>query len=194
MNCKELTMLRRRDFIQLSSMALAATAVPSVSVIAQRPLPKSEFDYVDWSWQRWHAITKQQRPQIRGEQTGHSELADLLNVRGNKITTVEQWEVRRTSITKVLAEILGTPPVQKPALVPKIMEETSHDGYNQRKLTFESQSGERIPAYLLIPKDNTERRPAVVCPHQTTQEGKKEPAGLAGNPELHTALHCSPLI
>jgi hypothetical protein len=29
----------------------------------------------------------------------------------------------------------------------------------------------------------------VLCPHQTTQAGKKEPAGLAGNPQLQTALH-----
>ena len=48
--------------------------------------------------------------------------------------------------------------------------------------------GERISAYLLLPSNAGGRAPAVVCPHQTTQAGKKEPAGLAGNRELHTAL------
>ncbi len=182
-------MLRRRDFIQLSWMALAATAVETSRVVAQRPLPKSEFDYVDWNWQRWRAITKQQRPRIKSEQTGLSELVDLLNVRGTKITTLAQWEARRATILKVLTEILGEPPVEKPSLVPKTIEETSHEGYSLRKLTFQGQTGEHIPAYLLVPKDGRGRRAAVICPHQTTQEGKKEPAGLAGNPQLQTALH-----
>jgi hypothetical protein len=170
-------------------MAFGATAIKSTTAVAQRPLPKSEFDYVDWSWQRWRQITKQQRPQIKGEQSGLAELVDLLKVGEEKITTPEQWQARRTSILKVLSEILGNPPVEKPALDPKIIEETSHYGYNRRKVTFQGQPGERIPAYLLIPKDNTELRAAVICPHQTTQEGKKEPAGISGNPELQTALH-----
>ncbi len=182
-------MLRRREFIQLSSMALTATALSPARSNGQRPLPKSEFDYVDWSWQRWREITNQPRPQIKGHQTGVAELVDLLNVRDKKITTADQWDEQRASTLKVLTEILGTPPLEKPPLSPQIIEETSHDDYNQRKLTFQSQAGERIPAYLLIPKNNTERRPAVICPHQTTQEGKKEPAGLAGKPELQTALH-----
>ena len=182
-------MLRRREFIQLGAMALAASAVLDVRVIAQRPLPKSEFDYVDWSWQRWREITKQVRPKIKGAQTGLAELIDLLMLGEEKITTAAQWEARRAATLKVVFEILGTPPREKPALSPEVIEETSHEGYNRRKVTFQGQPGERIPAYILIPKDNTERRPAVICPHQTTQEGKKEPAGIAGNPELQTALH-----
>jgi hypothetical protein len=180
-------MLGRRDFIQLSSIALAGTAVPTAA--AQRPLPKSEFDYVDWSWQRWREITKEQRPRIISEQTGRSELVDLLSDRGKKIITIEQWETRRTTIVKVLADIIGTPPVQKPALDPETIEETSHDGYILRELRFQSEPGERIAGYLLTPKNGRARRPAVVCPHQTTQQGKKEPAGVAGNPQLQTALH-----
>lgn len=182
-------MLGRRDFIQLSSMALAATATESTSVIAQRPLPKSEFDYVDWSWQRWREITRQQRPNIKGAQTGLAELVDLLMLGEEKITTAAQWEARRAATLRVLSEILGTPPKEKSALSPEVIEETSHEGYKRRKVTLQSQPGERIPAYILIPKNNLERRPAVICPHQTTQEGKKEPAGIAGNPELQTALH-----
>ncbi|MGH9881408.1 MAG: alpha/beta hydrolase, partial [Pyrinomonadaceae bacterium] len=168
-------------------MAFAATAVPTVAT--QRPLPKSEFDYVDWSWQRWRVITKEQRPRGKSEQTGSSELVDLLNQRGKQITTAEQWRVRRETIVKVLSEILGPPPVEKSALAPEIIEETSHEGYTRRKLSFQTEPGERIPGYLLIPKNARGRSPAVVCPHQTTQEGKKEPVGLAGNPELQTALH-----
>ena len=48
--------------------------------------------------------------------------------------------------------------------------------------------GDRISAFVLLPANAAGRAPAVVCPHQTTQAGKKEPAGLAGNLELHSAL------
>jgi dienelactone hydrolase len=48
--------------------------------------------------------------------------------------------------------------------------------------------GEFTPGYLLLPKQARGRLPAVIVPHQTTQEGKREPAGLAGNPRLHWAL------
>jgi glucuronyl esterase-like protein len=42
---------------------------------------------------------------------------------------------------------------------------------------------------LLRPKNLRGKAPVVLCPHQTTQAGKREPAGLAGNPQLHSALH-----
>jgi hypothetical protein len=181
--------LGRRDFIQFSALALAATAVSARPILGQRPLPKSEFDYFDWSWKRWHEITGEQRPRITSEQTGRAELVDLLSARGKSISNVEQWELRRTSILNVLSAIVGTLPTEKPALAPEIIEESSREGYRLRKLTFQVAPGERVAAYLLLPENTRGRRAAVVCPHQTTQEGKREPAGLAGNPQLYTALH-----
>ena len=42
---------------------LALAAAPLVSW--QRPLPSSEFDYVDWSWQRWRELTGERSRQFR---------------------------------------------------------------------------------------------------------------------------------
>jgi hypothetical protein len=179
-------MLRRRDFMQLSSMTLAATAMPT---LLQRRLPKSEFDYVDWSWQRWRTITGQRRPRISTAQAGHAELVDLLSEHGRRISTSSQWEERRNTVLMALAQILGNPPTAKPSLAPEILEETSRDGYTRRKLTFQAEAGERVAGYLLVPNNVRGRLPAVLCPHQTTQEGKREPAGIAGESMLHTALH-----
>ena len=53
---------------------MAAMTLPANPVIAQRALPKSEYDYVDWSWERWRAITRASRPRIVTEQTGKAEL------------------------------------------------------------------------------------------------------------------------
>src|SRR5262245_8986173 len=179
-------MMERRDFLQLTGMMLAAFAR------AQRPLPKSEYGYVDWSWERWRQITRATRPRLVTEQTGQAELADLLIRSGEKITTPEQWQVQRNAIKRVLQVFLGAPPSANPRLESKVIEETARGNHTLRKLVYQTEPGEFVPAYLLVPKNiqsSAVRAPAVICPHQTTQAGKREPAGLAGNPQLHTALH-----
>lgn len=186
--CEAMTM-ERRKFLELSSLALAATAVTVSSAKAQRPVPKSEFDYVDWSWRRWREITGERRPLLRSEQTGKAELVELLTERGGRITSKGQWDTRRAAIRKTISAILGEAPVSKPPLAPVTTRETSREGYALREVSFQTEPGERVPSLLLIPMSVRGRVPVVVCPHQTTQEGKREPAGLAGKPELQTALH-----
>lgn len=181
--------MERRNFIYLSALALAASAIPGA---AQQPVQKSEYDYVDWSWQRWREITRLTRPGIRGEQSDKAELIYLHEQDGKPLSTESQWKARRESIRRLLDEFLGTPPRSKPPLEPKILEETALDGYTRRKLSYQTEPGERVPAYLLIPKNLRGRAPVVLCPHQTTTpltSGMRDPVGLNGDPTLHTALH-----
>ena len=53
--------MNRREFLEMPGLALAAA--PLVS--RQRPLPRSEFDYVDWSWQRWRELTGESKLSFR---------------------------------------------------------------------------------------------------------------------------------
>src|SRR6266566_4291243 len=145
--------MERRTFLELSGLALAATAVPVHMARAQRPLPKSEYDYVDWSWERWREITGQTRPNVRGDQSGKPELIYLHEQGGKQFTTSSEWDARRQSIQGLFSEFLGTPPKSKPPLKPKILEETTIDTYVRRKLSYQTEPGERVPAYLLIPKN-----------------------------------------
>jgi hypothetical protein len=178
--------IERREFLELA-VAGAALLSP-LQVAAQRPLPKSEYDYVDWSWGKWRSITRAFRLQVSSEQSGKAELVDLLASGNEKITTPQGWNKRREDINNRLRIILGDPPVSKPPLAIKVSEVTSHDGYTLRRLAFQSELNEFVPSYLLVPTTLRGKTPVIICPHQTTQAGKKEPAGLAGNPELHTAL------
>ena len=63
---------------------------------------------------------------------------------------------------------------------------TSTEKYLRRKVTFTPEPGDRVPAWLLIPRglpaDGT--APAMLCLHQTNKVGKDEPVGLGGSPEL----------
>ena len=182
-------MIKRRDFLQLSALALAAAA--ATPALAQRPVPKSEYDYVDWSWQRWRQITGQTRPSITGEQAGRAELIYLHEREGRALAAAE-WPARREALKRLLTEFLGTPPAQKPPLALKVLEETELDTYTRRKLVYQTEPGEFVPAYMLIPRNIKGRAPAVLCPHQTTTpltSGKNDPVGLSGDPTLHTALH-----
>lgn len=182
--------LERREFLELSGLAVAGAASFSApSVKAQRPLPKSEYDYVDWSWEKWRRVTRAVRPRISSEQSGKAELIDLLAVGSEKITTPQKWQTRRQEIKDRLHSFLGEVPKSKPPLATRTTGETSHDGYILRKLVFQTELNEFVSSYLLVPTKLRGKTPVIICPHQTTQAGKKEPAGLAGNPQLQTALH-----
>jgi hypothetical protein len=182
--------IERREFLELGGLAVASAALVSApSAGAQRPLPKSEYDYVDWSWGKWRTITKAVRQRVSSEQSGKAELTDLLESGKKRITTVQAWQARREEIKNLLYMFLGEPPKSKPPLTAKITAETSLDGHILRKLVFQTEPNEFVPSYLLVPAKMRGKTPVIVCPHQTTQAGKQEPAGLSGNPQLQTALH-----
>lgn len=65
--------------------------------------------------------------------------------------------------------------------------EWSEPGYKRVHVLFESEPGDSVPAWLLIPERPHPKRPAALCLHQTTKIGKDEPAGLGGSPNLHYA-------
>ena len=183
--------MRRRDVLRMAgTLAIVPLKTPVQTARAQRrPLPKSEFDYVDWSWTRWRDMTSSTRPTLATAQTGRAELVDLLNPAG--AASPPPWADRRRAIRETMDAFLGEPPRAVVPLASETLEETVESTYVRRRVRFRAGTGEWIPAYLLVPKAATRnhRTPAVLCPHQTTQEGKREPAGLAGNPEQATARH-----
>lgn len=65
--------------------------------------------------------------------------------------------------------------------------EWTEKAYRRLHILFESEAGDSVPAWLLIPARPHPKRPAALCLHQTTKIGKDEPAGLGGSPNLHYA-------
>jgi len=68
----------------------------------------------------------------------------------------------------------------------QVLEETRGLHCRRLKITFVSEPGDRVPAYLFLPQ-RAGKLPAVLCLHQTTSIGKGEPAGLGGLENLHYA-------
>src|SRR5689334_16204080 len=88
---------------------------------------------------------------------------------GKKITKAEEWKTARKSILAAWLERLGKAPDKPDPLDVKIEKTDEEDGYTRRLVTFGSEGGDRIRAYLLTPKGlkADEKRPAVVVFHST---------------------------
>ena len=107
------------------------------------------------------------------------------------IRTLDDWQIRRRHILAHFEQVAGQlpGPLQRPPLDVRLDEEVHFDGIARRKLSYQSDSDDRVSAYLFLPaRQNVQKLPAVLCLHQTTVAGKSESAGLAGDASLHYAL------
>jgi pimeloyl-ACP methyl ester carboxylesterase len=129
-----------------------------------------------------------QRPPFYSDK---AHLLFYLDAKGDRhrVRTPADWGIRRKQILTSMELVMGPLP-QREKLPPDIvvLEEVRLDTFTRKKLTFVSEDGERVPAYLFIPSGRHGRGPAVLCLHQTTPIGKAEPAGLGGPANLHYAL------
>jgi len=124
----------------------------------------------------------------------HQDLSYYLDAAGNRhaIRTPEDWAIRRGHILANMLSVMGPLPgdENKVPLNMKVLEEETLAGNLVRqKIAYDTEASTRVTAYLFLPPGANEKKPAVLCLHQTTLPGKAEPAGLTGNPHLHYALH-----
>lgn len=127
-----------------------------------------------------------------GQTDGRIDLLVKKDASGNMtmITKPVEWKARRLQILDGMQEVMGTLP-DKSVKIPldiKVENETVRDGIKQITITFASERNDRIPAILFIPVKLRKPVPGILCLHQTTECGKKEPAGLCGNPDLSYAF------
>jgi len=101
--------------------------------------------------------------------------------------TTAQWLERRRTILENMQGVMGPLPgaEKRVPLDMQVSEETDCGTYVRRLLTYASEPGSRVPAYLLIPKSALAEpaRPAraVLCLHPTDNKiGHKVVAGLGG--------------
>lgn len=121
--------------------------------------------------------------------------SDLMVVRDAEsalvpVLTAADWAVRRAHILGNLQEVMGPLPGagRRVPLDIRVTEEIDEGSYVRRKLSYASEPGDRVPAWLLVPKGQAERsRPAALCLHQTVPIGKDEPVGLGGRTTLRYA-------
>ena len=92
------------------------------------------------------------------------------------VKSVRDWEKRRAEIVRGMESVMGPLPgrAKRCALDVKVEEETDCGSYVCRFISYASEPGSRVPAWLLIPKEALKggrKFPAVLCPHPTGPVG-----------------------
>ena len=102
---------------------------------------------------------------------------NLLVYRGDKgqmlpVRTVADWQKRRAEILRGMQAIMGKLPgnEKRCPLDVRLEEEVDCGSYVRRLISYASEPGCRVPAYLLVPKallGSSSQAPAVLCLHGT---------------------------
>jgi dienelactone hydrolase len=127
---------------------------------------------------------------LHSDCSDHTDLSYFHDREGLRrpITKRHDWGVRRDHIVKNLERVMGPLPGQRVPLNVRLVEEMRSGAIVRRKITYQSDANDRVPAYLLLPPSAGKKLPAILCLHQTTPFGKDEPAGVRGDAELRYAL------
>ena len=103
------------------------------------------------------------------------------------VKTVADWQRRRRQILVAAQEIMGPLPgaEKRCPLDPQVLEEVDCGSYVRRAVTYASEPGARVPAYLLIPKrllsEKGAQASAILCLHPTDNVvGRGVVVGLGG--------------
>lgn len=103
------------------------------------------------------------------------------------VRTPADWAQRRTAILQAAQQIMGPLPgtEKRCPLGLRVEEETDAGSYVRRAITYASEPGGRVPAYLLIPKRLLSGSPTpasgILCLHPTDASiGRKVVVGLGG--------------
>jgi dienelactone hydrolase len=95
--------------------------------------------------------------------------------------TAAVWPNEKRRIEVAVIELVGRFPAEKPPLDAKLHSEEDCGGYVRRKVSIAVEPGERMPAWLLVPKELKGRVPAVICMYGTTSgAGKDTTVGISG--------------
>jgi dienelactone hydrolase len=102
--------------------------------------------------------------------------------------SLADWEnIYRPASLKRMEEVMGALPHEHRShpLNVKVIEEVDCGEYVRRFVTYESEPGSGVPAYLLIPKrvlTTLHRTHGILTLHQTHSAGQKVVVGLGGSP------------
>jgi lysophospholipase L1-like esterase len=103
------------------------------------------------------------------------------------VRTIDDWLKRRDEVLAGMQAVMGRLPgtEKKCPLDMRVEDEVDCGTYVRRSITYASEPGSRVPAYLLVPKsvlgDARKRVPAVLCLHPTDNTvGNGVVVGLGG--------------
>jgi len=102
------------------------------------------------------------------------------------VKDASDWQKRRGEILAGMQQVMGSLPgaEKRCPLDPQVTEEVDCGDYVRRSVSYASEPGSTVPAYLLIPKNvltQSMKAPAVLALHQTHPAGQKVVVGLGNS-------------
>ena len=97
------------------------------------------------------------------------------------VRSIADWQQRRASILSAMQEVMGPLPgnEKRCPLEIRIEEEVDCGDYRRQLITYASEPDSRVPAYLLIPRMEAQKKlPGMLALHQTHSLGQKVVVGL----------------
>ncbi len=123
----------------------------------------------------------------------HSKLLVVRDAAGQErpVVTQTDWAERVRHVKANMQLVMGPLPdaTRRVPLDLEVVSEEQTTKYVRRKVRFTPEPDDRVPAWVLIPRElpANGKAPAMLCLHQTNNVGKDEPAGLGGLQSLHYA-------
>ena len=129
-------------------------------------------------------------PQAQESRLSRTNLLTYANPRGRRIEvrSPRAWRGARVDIQRRMQEIMGPlpGPETRCPLDMRIESEEWLDGLVRRRITYASEPGGRVPAWLLIPTEalaGRRKHAGVLTLHQTHPLGNKVVVGLGNSPD-----------
>ena len=146
-----------------------------------------------FDWNTWQEMTKQPELLLDTDQAGRAELYPLLQYAPDvesPIQTEDEWEDKQNLILDTLKQILGQPTsIAQGEGSLEVLADEELALYRRLRVQIPGERGDPIPAYILLPHTLvTSPAPAMIVLHQTVAQGKREPVGLEGDPDMAFAV------
>jgi len=145
-----------------------------------------------FNWDEWKAGTACTRIELDSPQKGLPDLLPLLKNTPDAprdFPAAIAWKKKQQKIELCIRKMLGEPGQFAWDLTPsEVLGEELVGDYIRQHLSVSAEQDDRIPAYMLIPKNPITRpTPVMIVLHQTQSAGKREACGMEGDPEMAIA-------
>ncbi len=127
--------------------------------------------------------------QAKPNRLDHTNLLLFQDAGGvHPVKTVADWQKRKAAVLQAMQEVMGPLPGKdrRCPLDMKMEQEVDCGSYVRRLISYASEPGQRVPAYLLVPKtllrEKGKTAPAVLSLHPTNALGFQVTVGLANYP------------
>lgn len=152
--------IARRQFLKQSSVATVIAASPLTSkrafsetnhqtVTSQYSGPLSDFDLND-----------RQFDTVQFCLSSYERIKPSMSFTAKNEQAARLWQKQ---VRSKLVELVGGFPSNRVALQPRVLEKKEFSGYTREKIVFQSRDNLSVFGYLLLPKNRSNRVPAVVC-------------------------------